>query len=435
MALTATSVHHPPPPPPGAHGAVSPGRRRTALSLTAALAAVAVTVAALLIALAPRASAATLTPVSSFGTNPGNLSMYSYVPDGLPAGAPLVVLLHGCAQDAAAYHGHSGWAEHADEHGFALVYPEQKSANNASSCFNWFERGDTARDSGEARSVRSMVGHAVSSHGLDADRVYVSGLSAGGAMAGELLAAYPDLFAGGGIVAGVPVGCASSMIDAFSCMNPGKTRSAQQWGDAVRAKNPGRSGPWPRVAVWHGTSDTTVAPANGEAGVSQWTNVHGLSGGPDATERLPGSTTAAYYGGDADSASVAHYTVSGMGHGTPVDPSEDCGTAGAYFLAAVCSTGYTVDFWGIGNGGEGPGTGPTDPPTEEPTDPPTEEPESGVCVTDDNYGHVSQGRAVQRLGQTYAVGSDDPLGLWNVFVTTSVTETSPGYWEHTSAGC
>src|SRR5690606_28447556 len=171
-------------------------------------AAVLLLTAAALVVAAPRASAAELAPVPSFGTDPGNLSMYEYVPDNLPAGAPLVVLLHGCAQDAAAYHQHSGWAEQAEEAGLALVYAEQSTANNATRCFNWFEPGDVARGSGEAQSVASMVDHAVAEHGLDADRVYVSGLSAGGAMAGELLAAYPDLFAGGSIVAGIPVGCA-----------------------------------------------------------------------------------------------------------------------------------------------------------------------------------------------------------------------------------
>lgn len=322
--------------------------RSTAPPLTAAVAAVAVTVAALLVGLAPRAEAATLTPEPSFGANPGDLAMYSYLPEGLPDEAPLVVLLHGCAQDATAYHEHSGWREHADDNGFALVYAEQKSANNLNNCFNWFESGDTARDSGEAQSVRSMVEYAVASHGVDAERVYVSGLSGGGAMAGELLAAYPDLFAGGSVVAGIPVGCASGMVDAFTCMNPGKTQTPEQWAEEVRAKNPDWDGTWPRVAVWHGTGDTTVVPANADASVGQWTSLHGLSGEPDATEELPGDTTAAYHGGDASTASVAHYTVSGMGHGTPVAPAEGCGTAGAYFLDTVCSTGYTVDFFGIG---------------------------------------------------------------------------------------
>ncbi|MGW9555929.1 extracellular catalytic domain type 1 short-chain-length polyhydroxyalkanoate depolymerase [Nocardiopsis sp. NPDC055551] len=389
-----------------------------------ALAAAFLLVAATIVALAPRASAATLDPVPSFGTDPGALSMYEYVPDDLPAGAPAVVLLHGCAQDAAAYHQHSGWAEQADASGFALVYAEQSSANNATSCFNWFEPGDVARDSGEARSIRSMVEHAIDAHGLDADRVYVSGLSAGGAMAAELLAAYPDVFAGGSIVAGVPVGCATGMVDAFTCMNPGKDRTPEQWGDEIRAKLPDGAD-LPRVAVWHGTSDTTVAPANGDASVAQWANAGGVSTEPDTTEQLPGSTTASYYGGGPDDAAIAHYSVSGLGHGTPVDPGSGCGTAGAYFLDAVCSSGYTAQFWGIDGG-----VGPTDPPTEEPTDPP-----SGECVTASNYAHVTEGRAEHRFGMVYAAGSDDPLGLWNPAVTTSLTETSPGHWEHTVDGC
>jgi feruloyl esterase len=344
------------------------------------------------------------------------------VPDGLPANAPLVVLFHGCAQDAAAYHRHSGWAEQAEESGLALVYAEQKSANNANRCFNWFEPGDVARGSGEAQSVASMVRHAVAGHGLDADRVYVSGLSAGGAMTAELLAAYPDLFAGGSVVAGIPVGCATSVVEAFTCMNPGKAQTPEQWGDRVRAKLPDGAG-LPRVAVWHGTSDTTVAPANGDANTAQWVNAWGLPTAPDSTEGLPGSTTAEYYGGGPDDAAVAYFSVSGMGHGTPVDPSAGCGTAGAYFLDTVCSTGYTAQFWGIG----GPGGGePTDPPTEEPV---------GECVTADNYAHVSGGRAEHRVGNAYALGSDDLLGLWNVAVTTSVTETAPGYWELTPGGC
>ncbi|SHK65172.1 feruloyl esterase [Nocardiopsis flavescens] len=409
--------------------------RRARVPLALALATVLVTTAALLAALAPRAHAAVLTPVASFGANPGNLSLYTYVPDGLPANAPLVVLFHGCAQDAAAYHRNSGWAQAADTGGFALAYAEQKTANNATRCFNWFEPGDVARDSGETRSVRSMVEHTVSAHGLDADRVYASGLSAGGAMVSEVLSAHPDLFAGGAVVAGVPAGCATGMLDAFTCMNPGRTQTPEQWGDRVRAKNPGWTGPWPRVAVWHGTSDTTVAPANGTGSVRQWTDVHGVPGSPTATESLPGSTTASYFGGpDAASAPVAHYTVSGLGHGTPVDPSSGCGTAGAYFLASVCSTGYTAQFWGLDGD---PGPQPTGEPTEEPTGEPTEEPTEGPgeCVRASNYSHVQAGRAVHRSGQAYALGSDDALGLWNVFVTTSLTETSPGHWENTPGAC
>ena len=425
-------VHPHPHPGPRAHA-----RRLPSL---AALAAALLLTTALIVVMAPRASAATLDPVSSFGTDPGNLAMYEYVPDGLPEGAPLVVLLHGCAQNASDYHDHSGWAAQAEESGIALVYAEQNMANNATRCFNWFESADVARDSGEAMSIRSMVEHAIDEHGLDSGRVYVSGLSAGGAMSAELLAAYPDLFAGGSIVAGVPVGCATGMLDAFTCMNPGKNHTAEQWGDRVRAKLPDGAD-LPRVAVWHGASDTVVAPANGDASVAQWVNVHGLPTTPDTTEELPGSTSAEYYGGGPEDATVAHYSVAGLGHGTPVDPAAGCGTAGAYFLASVCSTEYTAWFWGIADG-----EAPTDPPTEEPTDDPTDEPSeppteeptdppAGECVTANNYVHVMEGRAVQRLGIAYAVGSEDRLGLWNVMIRTSLAETSPDHWEHVAAGC
>lgn len=324
----------------------TPVPARRPLPLVAVAAALLLLVAAVVTALAPRASAADLTPVSDFGEDPGSLSLYTYVPDGLSEGAPLVVLLHGCSQDAESYHAHSGWAELAEETGFALAYPEQNSSNNLQACFNWFEPGDTARDSGEAASVRSMVDHTVETHGLDAGQVFVSGLSAGGAMAGELLAAYPDVFAGGDVVAGLPAGCAESLVDATTCMNSGKDRTPEQWGDEVRAKYDGDAS-WPRVAVWHGSSDTTVVPANGDASVDQWTDVHGLSGDPDETAELPGGTTAEYHGGGAEDATVAHFAVEGLGHGTPVAPAEGCGTAGPFFLDSVCASAYTAQFWGI----------------------------------------------------------------------------------------
>ncbi|WP_017578516.1 extracellular catalytic domain type 1 short-chain-length polyhydroxyalkanoate depolymerase [Nocardiopsis kunsanensis] len=323
-----------------------PVSSRSPLTIVTAAAVLLLLTATTVTAHAPRASAAGLTPVPDFGADPGTLSLYTYVPDDLAEGAPLVVLLHGCSQDADTYHAHSGWAEQADESGFALAYAEQDSTNNLQACFNWFEPGDTARDSGEAASVRSMVDHTLDTHGLDPGRVFVSGLSAGGAMAGELLAAYPDVFAGGDVVAGIPVGCAESLVDATTCMSFGKDRTPEQWGDEVRAEYDGDTS-WPRVAVWHGSSDTTVVPTNGDASVDQWTDVHGLSGGPDETAELPGGTTAEYYGGSADGATVAHFTVEGLGHGTPVAPDEGCGTTGPFFPDSVCASAYTAQFWGI----------------------------------------------------------------------------------------
>ncbi|WP_166028674.1 alpha/beta hydrolase family esterase [Streptomyces chilikensis] len=329
------------------------GARPGGFGLTAVL--------ALLLALfaAPTpASAASLTQVTGFGTNPGNLQMYAYVPDGLPAGAPLVVAMHGCTQSAPDYHAHSGWAKYADLYGFAVVYPHTSSANNANSCFNWFQSSDHSRGQGEALSVKQMVDHAIGRYGSDRSRVFVTGLSAGGAMTAAMLAAYPDVFAGGSIASGIPAGCATGVANAYTCMYNATPRTPKQWGDAVRSASGGWTGPWPRVAVWHGTSDTTVVPANATQSRDQWTDVWGLGQTPSSTASLPGNTTQAVYTDARGVPAVTTFTVSGMGHGTAVDPgsgTQQCGTAGTYYLDTICSSYYTALFWGLDGGSAGPG--------------------------------------------------------------------------------
>ena len=107
------------------------------------------------VAAGPASASGSLTQVSDFGSNPGNLAMYSYLPTGLPAGAPLVVALHGCTQSATAYYSDSGWPKYADQWGFALVFPQQSSANNPESCFDWYTPSDDGRGQGEPASIRS----------------------------------------------------------------------------------------------------------------------------------------------------------------------------------------------------------------------------------------------------------------------------------------
>ncbi len=255
--------------------ALIPLRTRAGRVAGATLVAFAATATAV-VAAAPAAHAATLTQVTSFGSNPGNLTMFVYRPDGLASGAPLVVAMHGCTQNANAYYTNSGWRKFADQWGFALVFPEQKSANDGLTCFNWELAADTGRGQGEALSIKQMVDHAVSSYGADPDRVYVTGLSAGAVMTSVMLATYPDVFAGGSIVAGIPYGCAPA-TSPYTCMSPGVDKTPAQWGNLVRGAYSGYGGPWPRVAIWHGTSDYTVAVANATESRDQWTNVWGIS--------------------------------------------------------------------------------------------------------------------------------------------------------------
>jgi len=115
--------------------------------------------------------------------------------------------------------------------------------------------------------------------------VFVTGLSAGGAMAAVMLATYPEVFAGGAIMAGLPYGCARSVEQAFGAMFSERSVPPRALGDLVRAASSHR-GPWPKVSVWHGTADPIVKPSNGEAIVAQWTDVHGLSPAPSYAESI-----------------------------------------------------------------------------------------------------------------------------------------------------
>ncbi|MGI5519390.1 extracellular catalytic domain type 1 short-chain-length polyhydroxyalkanoate depolymerase [Micromonospora sp. CA-259024] len=400
--------------------------RRSSSTLTRLIGAVAGLVLAVAgaVAIAAPAQAATLTQVTGFGSNPGNLAMYAYRPDGLPANSPAVVLLHGCTQNASGYFANSGWQKYADQWKFALIVAQQPSGNNANSCFNFFEAGDTTRGQGEALSIKQMVDHAKANFGVNGSRVYVSGLSAGGAMSAVMLATYPDVFAAGSIIAGIPYRCATSMVNAFSCMNPGADKTPAAWGDLVRGAYSGYTGPRPRVAIWHGTSDTTVTPLNGTESRDQWTNVRGVSQTPTSTSSLPGNTSLEVYGND----DVRLYRISGMGHGTPVDPgsgAEQCGSAAAYFLDTICSTYRDALFFGLNGGGTNPTPTATPTPTPTATPTPTTPP---TCVTASNYAHVAAGRAYQSGGYAYANGSNQRMGLYNTFYTSVLKQTAPNYW-------
>ncbi|WP_433529294.1 extracellular catalytic domain type 1 short-chain-length polyhydroxyalkanoate depolymerase [Micromonospora sp. CA-263727] len=406
-------------------------RTRTLPGRLAGVVAGLVLAVAALVAVAAPAQAASLTQVTSFGSNPGNLAMYAYRPDNLPSGAPAVVLLHGCAQNAAGYFANSGWQKYADQWQFALIVPEQRSANNSSSCFNWFETGDTTRGQGEALSIKQMVDHARSSYGTAANRVYVSGLSAGAAMSAVMLATYPDVFAAGSVIAGIPYRCATGTVNAFSCMSPGVDKTPAQWGDLVRNAHPGYTGPRPRVALWHGTADYTVAVANATESRDQWTNVLGVSQTPTSTAQLPAGTSLEVYGNDV----VRVYRVSGMGHGTPIDPgsgADQCGTVAAYFLDTICSAYRDAVFFGL-DGGATPTPTASPSPTASPT--PTASPSptgTPTCITASNYAHVAAGRAYHSGGYAYANGSNQRMGLYNTFHTTTLRQVTPTHW---TIGC
>ena len=292
-----------------------------------------------------------LAEVTGFGSNPGGLQMFAFVPDRLAEPRSLMVVLHGCAQTAAGYDAGAGWSTLARRYGFALLLPQQAPANNPTTCFHWFRAQDTARGGGEALSIRQMVEHMVGAHDLDRDRIHVTGLSAGGAMAMVMLAAYPELFAGGAPIAGLPYGCASDLRQALACMHAGCTRSAPEWGALVRAAS-GWQGPWPRLSVWHGSADTVVSPLNADGILRQWTDLHGLRQEPDAVATVDGYPREVWHGPSGEEV-IESYTITMMAHGTPLstlgDPSGDpLGAPGPFLLEAGISSSYHIArFFGL----------------------------------------------------------------------------------------
>lgn len=277
---------------------------------------------------------------TAFCPNPGNLRMFSYIPPTLAPNAPLVVLLHGCGQTAAGYDAGTGWSQLAARDGFAVLAAEQKAVNNPHTCFDWFNSEDVTRGEGEVASIAAMIEQMLETHRLDRRRVFITGLSAGGAMTAAMLATYPELFAGGAIVAGLPFGAAANVRDALDAMRSAPLKIPRAWGDLVRAASP-HSGTWPKVSIWHGGLDTTVNISNAQASVAQWADLHGLPLTGARQEMVDGAIRLRW----DDRLEV--YTMPGLGHGVPID-SREIGAAAPFILdAGISSATRIAEFWGL----------------------------------------------------------------------------------------
>jgi poly(hydroxyalkanoate) depolymerase family esterase len=265
--------------------------------------------------------ASSLVEIRGFGSNPGNLRMFAYVPARLQRPHALVVALHGCAQSAASYDLGSGWSTLAKHYGFAVVLPQQEPVNNANVCFNWSKPDDIARERGEAFSIRQMVARMVHDHGIDPRCVFVTGMSAGGAMASVMLATYPELFAGGAIIAGLPFGIATNLREALNAMHRPTPRPAAVLGDFVRNASKHR-GVFPKVSVWHGSLDRIVNPTNAGEIVKQWLDLHHLPDVAMSEGLIDGYPRQVWWNADGDTL-VESYAITNMGHGTPIGRAED----------------------------------------------------------------------------------------------------------------
>ena len=177
-----------------------------------------------------------------------------FVPAGEAGRRPLVVMLHGCTQDPDDFARGTRMNALARQQGFLVLYPSQSQRANAQRCWNWFKHNHQARSKGEPAILAGMVRDVIAAHDVDPARVYVAGLSAGGAMAAILGDAYPDLFAAVGVHSGLPTGSATDVQTAFAAMS----------GGAQPLRRGAKPGATPPTIVFHGDADATVNVVNGE---------------------------------------------------------------------------------------------------------------------------------------------------------------------------
>ncbi|KAF3921878.1 hypothetical protein AA313_de0210397 [Arthrobotrys entomopaga] len=266
---------------------------------------------------------------SGFGSNPTNIQMYIYVPTTLKTRPAVVVAAHYCGGSANAFFTGTQWANLADQYGFIVIYP---SVTRSSLCWDVASTASLTHNGGsDSLTIVNMVKYVLTQYNGDSGRVYHTGLSSGAMLTELMMGAYPDVFAGGCGFAGVPYGCFAGNSEWNNqCANGQLIKSAQQWGDQVRAAYPGYTGPRPKLAIYHGTADTTLYYQNFLESEKQWPNVLGLSFTRNETNNPLNGWTKMVYG---DGTQFVGYSAAGVTHNIPLREA-DC-----------------VTFWGLNTSG------------------------------------------------------------------------------------
>lgn len=291
--------------------------------------------------------------IKNFGSNPGNLRMFVRRPHHLidtityRAHKPLVVVLHGCNQDAQSISRQAGWNKLADNFDFYVIYPEQKRLNNASECFNWFSEENISRDKGECGSIKQMIDRMRDSFRIDTTQIYVYGLSAGAAMTSALMANYPWLFNAGAVLAGAPYGMATGAMAGLNAMVNSKNKTSKEWGELVEKNNPGYKGKYPRLIIVHGKKDKVVNPKNSAQLVKQYAYLlH--------TDTIPSQTIPSFaenkdvtkfiYTNKEKQEEIFYYEIDHLGHALIIDPGDDIMHGGETGLFSVDKDFFST-YW------------------------------------------------------------------------------------------
>ncbi|ASW54909.1 PHB depolymerase family esterase [Plantactinospora sp. KBS50] len=358
------------------------------------------------------AQAAALTQVTNFGTNPTNLNMYLYVPDNVAARPALLVLVHYCTGTASGIFNGNGhdYVTAADRYKYIIVLPE---ATRSGGCFDVSTPAALRRDGGsDSTGIMSMVAYTRARYNVDPGRIVVSGFSSGAMMTNVLAAEYPDVFAAGSAFSGVPAGCFATTDGSMwnsQCSGGNVSRTAQQWGDVAHAMYPGYTGGYPRMQLWHGTTDTTLAYPNFGEEIKQWTYLNGVSQTPAFTDHPQSTWTRTRYGNTGTQATVEGVSISGVGHQLPM----------------TGQLAYAISFLGL-DGSTPPTTAAptTAPPTTAPptTAPPTTAPPTTAPPTTVPPTTAAPTTAPPAGGCRVA----DVVNAWNNGLTENITVTNTG---------
>lgn len=278
-----------------------------------------------------------LKEVKSFGSNPGNLRMFLHAGTGKDSIAmPLIVVLHGCNQDAENVARLTGWNKLADENGLIVLYPEQRLANNPAYCFNWFNEEDINKGKGECESIWQMITYMRANYNIDSTKIIITGLSAGAAMSVVMMATHPGAFSYGAIFAGGAYKLETDRMDVLKAMAGKKNIPREELVKNIREQNPTYTGSYPKVIIYHGLDDHVVDPYNSKLLVDQWTGIHGCDTVPDKTDsayhNMPDITRMEFLD-NSGKACVIYYQVQNLGHQLLVKPGskkDEGGRTGIY---------------------------------------------------------------------------------------------------------
>lgn len=273
-------------------------------------------------------SSDSLFQISNFGSNPGNLKMFNYLNKKYNKNEPepIVVVLHGCGQNANDVAELTGWNKLADLNNFIVLYPQQKFSNNSNLCFNWFKSKDIDKGKGECESIYQMIQYLSENYNIDKNKIYITGLSAGAAMSMALLATHPQTFSAGAIFAGTAYRIANNPVTAMNVMIGNRNISNFELAHKVVMQNVEYKGKYPKLIIYQGLSDPIVNRKNAGFIISQWSTLNKMDTIPDKIEinfkNIKDITRFEFQNSDSIP-EIIYYEINNLGHRLLVKPGQN----------------------------------------------------------------------------------------------------------------